>query len=153
MFGRPQKFRSPSGSRGFRGYPNIRSLTKKPRFISSRAKVSGTVTQPMLWLINFIVSEFNVDVMWMPRYATSCHVDDYVMQTSSHIMITSLSSHVTSCHVTSCHVMSRQATLRKGHIMSRHVMSRHGTSCERLKVAGRFTRPTLHCQLTFITHN
>ena len=29
MFGRPQKFRSPSGSRGFRGYPNIRSLTKK----------------------------------------------------------------------------------------------------------------------------
>ena len=29
MFGRPQKFRSPSGSRGFRRYPNIRSLTKK----------------------------------------------------------------------------------------------------------------------------
>ena len=29
MFGRPQKFRSPSGSRSFLGYPNIRSLTKK----------------------------------------------------------------------------------------------------------------------------
>ena len=27
MFERPQKFRSPSGSRGFRAYPNIRSLT------------------------------------------------------------------------------------------------------------------------------
>ena len=29
MFGKPQKFRSPSGSRGFRGYSNIRYLTKK----------------------------------------------------------------------------------------------------------------------------
>ena len=28
MFGRPQKFRNTSGSRGFRGYPNICSLTK-----------------------------------------------------------------------------------------------------------------------------
>ena len=28
MFRGPQKFRSPSGSRGFRGYPRIRSLTK-----------------------------------------------------------------------------------------------------------------------------
>ena len=28
MFGGPQKFRSPSGSRGFQRYPNIRSLTK-----------------------------------------------------------------------------------------------------------------------------
>ena len=125
MFGRPQKFRSPSGSKGFRGYPNNRSSTKRSsKFISrrSRAKVAGR-SHDRRFIVNLIVMSSNVmSCHVMPRHATSCHVMSHHV-TSCHVM----SRHVTSCHVmsrlaTSCHVMSR-------HVTSCHVMSRHVTSC------------------------
>ena len=152
MFGRPQKFRSSSGSRGFRGYPNIRSLTKSSKFISSRAKVSGR-SHDQRFIVNFVVMSCNVKSCHvmprhvtsfhvMPRYATSCHVmlchatSRHVMPRhvmSCHVMSRHATSrHVISHHVTSCHVMSRHATSRNVtscHVLPRHAMSRNVTSC------------------------
>ena len=49
MFGGPQKFRSLSGSRGFRGYPNIRSLTKMLIIHKQSRESRRTVTRPTLY--------------------------------------------------------------------------------------------------------
>ena len=106
MFGGPRKFRSPTVSRGFRSYPNIRSSAKMLKiYKQSREKtLDGHTTNALLSTL--------LSCHVMSRHVTSCHV---------------MSRHVTSCHVmlhhfTSCHVMSRHAT-------SCHVMSRHVTSC------------------------
>ena len=116
MFGRPQKFRSPSGSRGFRGYPNIRSLTKKALNLWAVARTShdGHTTNASLSTL--------LSCHVMSCHATSCHV------TSCHVM----PRHVASCYVmprqvTSCYVMSRNFT--SCHATSCHVLPRHVTSC------------------------
>ena len=115
------KFRSPSGSRGFRGYPNIRSLEKSTKFISSRAKVTGR-SHDQHFIVNFVVMSRNVmSCHVMPRHVMSCHVLPRHV-TSCHVK----SRHVTSCHVISCHIMQRHAT--SCHITSCHVMPRHATS-------------------------
>ena len=90
------------------------------------------------FIVNFTVMSRNVmSCHVMPRQVMSCHV------MSRH----ATSCHVMSRHVTSCHVMPRHAT-------SCHVISRHVTSCHvESRGTGTVTRPTLHCQLTFFTHN
>ena len=147
MFGGPRKFRSPSCSRGFRSYPNIRSSAKCSKFISNRAKRCVMVTRPMLYcqlychvtschVMSRHVTSCHVMLHHftschvMPRHATSCHVMTRHV-TSSHVLPL-MSCHATSCHVmsryvTPCHVMSRPAMSRPA--MSCHVMSRHVTSC------------------------
>ena len=137
MFGRPQKFSSLFGSKGFRGYPNIRSLIKKSsEFISCRAKVAGR-SHDQRFIVNFIFMSPNaMSCHIMSRQVTSC----YVMSrnfTSCHVMPRHVTScHVMSHHVMSCHVVSRHATSRNVtsyHITSCHVILRHITS----KVTGR----------------
>ena len=111
MLGQPRKFRSPSRSRGFWSYPNIRFSPKCSKFICNRAKRCVMVTRPMLYCQLYC-------------HVTSCHV------MSRH----STSFHIMSCHATSCHVMPRHVT--SFHVLSRparhvtscHVMSRHFTS-------------------------
>ena len=146
MFVGPQKFRSPSGSRGYRSCPNIRSLTKCSKFIRNPAKRRVMVTRPMpncqlychvtschvmshhvtsclvisRHLMAHLVTSCHVisrHFTFMPRHATSCHVT---------------SCHVKSRHVTSCRVMSRHVTLPhvpSRHVMSSYVVSHHVTSC------------------------
>ena len=94
MFGGPRKFRSPSGSRGFRSYPNIRSSAKMLSiYKQSREKTrDGHTTNALL--------STSLSCHVMSRHVTSCYFNSH---------------HVTSCHVmprhvTSCHVMSRHAT-------------------------------------------
>ena len=138
MFMGPQKFRSPSGSLGFRGYPNILSLTEMLfKFISSSTKNASchVVSRPVTSLTSCHVMSRHV----MPLHATSCHV---------------MSRHVTSCHamsrhVTSCHVMSIMPRL----VTSCHIMSRHVTLSCHAENRGTVTRPTLYSQLTFSTRN
>ena len=147
---------------------------KSSIFLSSRAKVAGR-SHDQCFIVNFIVMSRNVTSCHvMPRHVMSCHVmSRHAM--SCHVMsrhVTScyvMSRHFTSCHVmpcqarhaTSCHLMSRHHVMSRHvmlcHVMLRHatpchVMSRHVTSCH-VESRGTVTRPTLHCQLNFSTHN
>ena len=99
MFGGPRKFRSPSRSRGFWSYPNIRSSAKMLQiYKQSREKMrDGHTTNALLSTL--------LSCHVMSRHVTSCHVMSR-HATSFHIMSRHVTScHVMSCHVTSCHVM------------------------------------------------
>ena len=126
MFGGPLKIRSPSGSRGFRSYPNNRSSAKMLWIYKQSRKNTrdGHTTNAILSTLK--------SCHVMSRHATSCHV---------------MSSHFTSCHVmsrpvASCHVMSR-------HVTSWHVMSRHVTSCHAMPrhVTSRHVMSSYHVML------
>ena len=91
----PQKFKSPSGSRGFRGYPSIRSSTK------------------MLWIYKQSRKRFIVNFIVM-----SCHVKQH-----EHVMSCHGQNMSWSCPVMSCHVMPCHATLCN--VMPCHATSHH----------------------------
>ena len=100
----PRKFRSPSGSRGFRSS----FLDKNAINLWAVARKDAWRSHDQCFIVNFIV---------MSRRVTSCHVKPRHV-TSFHV----ISRHATPCHVMSCHVMSRQVT-------SCHALSRPDTFC------------------------
>ena len=130
MFGGPLKVRSPSGSRGFRRYPNNRSSAKMLWIYKQSRRKDTWWSHDQCFIVNFIV---------MSRHVTSCHVMSTSCShhfTSCHVMsrhFTSCPRHVKSCrvlsrHVTSCHVMSRHVHVMSRHVTSCHAMPRHVTS-------------------------
>ena len=128
MFGGPRNFRSPSDSRGFRSYPNIRSLTLMLQIYKQSLEEThdGHTTNALLSTL--------LSCHVMSRHVTSRH-GTFCQVMSRHVT----SFHVKPRHVTSFHVISRHA--KPCHVMSCHIMSRHDKSCHVL------SRPVTSCHV------